>query len=247
MTTALIAEDEPMMRAQLKGRLAQAWPELEIVGEAQNGEEALALADEKKPDIAFLDIRMPVLSGLDVARELAGRCHIVFVTAYDDYAIAAFDEGAVDYVLKPPMPERIAKVVSRLKARVAQPPLDLSSLLAKLAAQEPAQGPLKWIRASLGNSMKMIAVDDVLYFRAEDKYTKVVTADGDALIRKPIKDLYEELDQEAFWQIHRSAIVNLRGIARVDRDWRGEPVIVLKGRAETLAVSRTFAHRFKAM
>jgi DNA-binding LytR/AlgR family response regulator len=212
-----------------------------------NGEEALALAEEKRPDIAFLDIRMPVLSGLDVARELAGRCHIVFVTAYDDYAIAAFDEGAVDYVLKPPMPERIAKMVSRLKARAAQPPLDLSSLLSKLTAREPAQGPLKWIRASLGNSMKMIAVDDVLYFRAEDKYTKVVTADGEALIRKPIKDLYEELDQETFWQIHRSAIVNLRAIARVDRDWRGEPVIALKGRDETLAVSRTFAHRFKAM
>ncbi len=247
MTTALIAEDEPMMRAQLKGRLAQAWPELQIVAEAQNGEEALALVEETKPDIAFLDIRMPVLSGLDVARELAGRCHIVFVTAYDDYAIAAFDEGAVDYVLKPPMPERIAKVVSRLKARIAQPPLDLTALLAKLATQEPAAGPLKWIRASLGASMKMIAVDDVLYFRAEDKYTKVVTAEGEALIRKPIKDLYEELDPESFWQIHRSAIVNLRAIARVDRDWRGEPVIALKGRDETLAVSRTFAHRFKAM
>ena len=247
MTTALIAEDEPMMRAQLKGRLAQAWPELEIVGEAQNGEEALSLAEAKRPDIAFLDIRMPVLSGLDVARELAGRCHIVFVTAYDDYAIAAFDEGAVDYVLKPPMPERIAKVVARLKARVALAPLDLTTLLAKLASQQPAAGPLKWIRASLGSSMKMIAVDDILYFRAEDKYTKVVTTDGEALIRKPIKDLYEELDQEAFWQIHRSAIVSLRAIARVDRDWRGEPVIVLKGRDETLAVSRTFAHRFKAM
>src|SRR5215470_2261980 len=164
MTTALIAEDEPMMRAQLKGRLAQAWPELEIVGEAQNGEEALALAEEKRPDIAFLDIRMPVLSGLDVARELGGRCHVVFVTAYDDYAVAAFDEGAVDYVLKPPMPERIAKVVSRLKARVADAPPDLTALLAKLTARDPAQGPLKWIRASLGNSMKMIAVDDVLYF-----------------------------------------------------------------------------------
>ena len=247
MTTALIAEDEPMMRAQLRGRLAQAWPELEIVGEAGNGEEALALAEEKRPDIAFLDIRMPVLSGLDVAREIAGRCHVVFVTAYDDYAIAAFDEGAVDYVLKPPMPERIAKVVARLKARVALAPLDLTALLAKLAAKDPSSGPLKWIRASLGASMKMIAVDDVIYFRAEDKYTKVVTAEGEALIRKPIKDLFEELDPESFWQIHRSAIVNLRAIARVDRDWRGEPVIVLKGRDETLAVSRTFAHRFKAM
>ena len=247
MPTALIADDEPMLRAQLKGRLTQAWPELEIVAEAGNGEEALALAADTRPDIVFLDIRMPVLSGLDVARELAGRCHIVFVTAYDEYAIAAFDEGAVDYVLKPPMPERIAKVVARLKARVALAPLDLTALLARLAARDEGSGPLKWIRASLGTSMKMIAVDDVLYFRAEDKYTKVVTAEGEALIRKPIKELFEALDPEMFWQIHRGAIVSLRAIARVDRDWRGEPVIVLKGRDEKLAVSRTFAHRFKAM
>jgi len=247
MPTALIAEDEPMMRAQLKGRLAQAWPDLEIVAEAENGEEALALVDEKKPDIAFLDIRMPVMSGLDVARELAGRCHVVFVTAYDEYAVAAFDEGAVDYVLKPPMPERIAKVVARLKSRLALAPLDLTAILAKLAAHEEGAGPLKWIRASLGASMRMIAVDDVLYFRAEDKYTKVVTADGDALIRKPIKELYDALDPDAFWQIHRGTIVSLRAIARIDRDWRGEPVIVLKNRDEKLAVSRTFAHRFKAM
>jgi len=247
MPTALIAEDEPMMRAQLKGRLAQAWPDLEIVAEAENGEEALALVDEKKPDIAFLDIRMPVMSGLDVARELAGRCHVVFVTAYDEYAVAAFDEGAVDYVLKPPMPERIAKVVARLKTRLALAPLDLTAILAKLAAHEEVAGPLKWIRASLGASMRMIAVDDVLYFRAEDKYTKVVTADGDALIRKPIKELYDALDPDAFWQIHRGTIVSLRAIARIDRDWRGEPVIVLKNRDEKLAVSRTFAHRFKAM
>lgn len=247
MPTALIAEDEPMLRAQLKARLVDAWPDLEIVAEAGNGEEALALADARRPDIAFLDIRMPVLSGLDVARELAGRCHVVFVTAYDEYAVAAFDEGAVDYVLKPPMPERIAKVVARLKTRLALAPLDLTALLAKLAARDEGDGPLKWIRASLGASMKMIAVDDVLYFRAEDKYTKVVTADGEALIRKSIKELFEALDPEMFWQIHRGAIVCLRAIARVDRDWRGEPVIVLKGRDEKLAVSRTFAHRFKAM
>jgi DNA-binding LytR/AlgR family response regulator len=247
MPTALIAEDEPMMRAQLKGRLVQAWPELQIIGEASNGEEALAIADEKRPDIAFLDIRMPVMSGLDVARELAGRCHVVFVTAYDEYAVAAFDEGAIDYVLKPPMPERIAKVVERLKARLALAPLDLTAILARLAARDQGAGPLKWIRASLGASMRMIAVDDVLYFRAEDKYTKVVTADGEALIRKPVKELYDALDPDAFWQIHRGTIVSLRAIARVDRDWRGEPVIVLKGRDEKLAVSRTFAHRFKAM
>ena len=247
MPTALIAEDEPMMRAQLKGRLVQAWPELQIIGEAGNGEEALAIAEEKRPDIAFLDIRMPVMSGLDVARELAGRCHVVFVTAYDEYAVAAFDEGAIDYVLKPPMPERIAKVVERLKARLALAPLDLTAILARLAARDQGAGPLKWIRASLGASMRMIAVDDVLYFRAEDKYTKVVTADGEALIRKPVKELYDALDPDAFWQIHRGTIVSLRAIARVDRDWRGEPIIVLKGRDEKLAVSRTFAHRFKAM
>jgi len=245
--TALLAEDEPLLRAQLKARLAAAWPELEIVAEASNGDEALALAAEHRPDIAFLDIRMPVRSGLEVAREIGAGCHVVFVTAYDEYAVAAFDEGAVDYVLKPPAPERIAKVVARLKARIAAAPLDLSALLAKLAPHNGAPSPLKWVRASLGASMKMIAVDDVIYFQSGDKYTKVVTPDGEALIRKPIKDLYEELDNETFWQIHRGTIVNLRAIARVDRDWRGEPVIVLRGRDETLAVSRTFAHRFKSM
>ena len=247
--TALIAEDEPMLRAMLKARLAEAWPELVIVAEAANGAEALSLFSAHRPDIALLDIRMPVKSGLEVAREIAGACHVVFVTAYDEYAVAAFDEGAVDYVLKPPAPERIARVVARLKARLYAAPLDLSALLARLAERaEPAPAsPLKWIRASLGTSMRLIAVDDVLYFRAEDKYTKVVTADGEALIRKSIRELFEELDPDAFWQVHRGTIVNLGAIGRVDRDWRDQPVIVLKGRAETLTVSRTFAHRFKAM
>jgi len=245
--TALLAEDEPLLLAQLKARLMAAWPELEIVAEAANGDEALALAAEHRPDIAFLDIRMPVRNGLEVAREIGGGCHVVFVTAYDEYAVAAFDEGAVDYVLKPPSPERIAKVVARLKARLAAAPLDLSGLLARLAPHNGTAAPLKWIRASLGASMKMIAVDDVVYFQSGDKYTKVVTTEGEALIRKPIKDLYDELDTEAFWQIHRGTIVNLRAIARVDRDWRGEPVIVLRDRDEKLAVSRTFAHRFKSM
>ena len=247
--TALLAEDEPMLRAMLRTRLAAAWPELEIVAEAANGGEALALFAAHRPDIAFLDIRMPVRSGLEVARELAGACHLVFVTAYDEYAVAAFDEGAVDYLLKPPSPERIAKVVARLKARLSAPPLDLSALLVRLAERDGAGGPapLKWIRASLGASMRLIAVEDVIYFQAADKYTRVLTADGEALIRKPIKELFDELDQEAFWQIHRGTIVNLRAIGRIDRDWRDQPVIVLKGRDETLTVSRTFAHRFKAM
>jgi DNA-binding LytR/AlgR family response regulator len=246
MPTAIIAEDEPLLRAQLRARLADAWPELEIVAEAANGDEAIAAIEARAPDVAFLDVRMPAMSGLDVAARVGARCHVVFVTAYDEYAIAAFEQGAVDYLLKPASPERIGKVVARLKSRLASAPLDLSALVATLAARDTG-APLKWIRASLGSSTQMIAVDDVLYFQAEDKYTKVVTTGGDALIRKPIKELYEELDHDAFWQVHRATIVSLRAIARVDRDWRGEPLIVLKDRPETLTVSRTFAHRFKAM
>jgi len=246
MPTALIAEDEPMLRAQLKSRLAEAWPELAIIAEASNGADALAMVEAHQPDIVFLDIRMPVKSGIEVARALEGRCHAVFVTAYDEYAVAAFDEGAVDYLLKPVSPERIAKVVARLKSRLASAPLDLSAVLARLAAREGG-GFLKWIRASLGATMKLIDVGDVLYFQAEDKYTKVVTAAGDAHIKKPIKELFEELDPEAFWQIHRATIVNLRAVAKVERDWRDQPIISLRDRSEKLTVSRTFAHRFKAM
>ncbi len=245
MPTALIADDEPMLRARRRARLAEAWPELGVVAEAENGEQALALFDAHHPDIVFLDIRMPVLTGLEVAQQLGDRAHVVFVTAYDEYAVAAFEEGAADYLLKPVTAERMGKVVTRLRNRLAAAPLDLSALLAKLAARDG--GALKWLRASLGAAMKMIAVDDVLYFQSEDKYTKVVTREGEALIKKSIKELYEELDQEAFWQVHRATIVSLRAIARVERDWRDQPQIHLKDRPETLTVSRTFAHRFKAM
>jgi DNA-binding LytR/AlgR family response regulator len=244
--TALIAEDEPMLRAQLRTRLTQAWPEIAVVAEAENGEQALALQRELEPDIAFLDIRMPVKSGLEVAETLAGACHIVFVTAYDEYAVTAFEQGAADYVLKPVTSERIDKVVERLKQRLAHPPADLATVLAQLNARE-ASGPLRWIKASLGASMRLIPVDEVVYFHAEDKYTKVVTADGEALIRKTIKDLFDELDPELFWQVHRGTIVNLRAIVRVDRDYRDQPLIILKARTEKLTVSRTFAHLFKAM
>jgi len=246
MATALIAEDEPLLRAQLKARLGEAWPDLVIVAEAENGAQALDLAEEHRPDIAFLDIRMPVRSGLEVAREIGSHAHVVFVTAYDEYAVAAFEEGAIDYVLKPVTPQRIAKVVERLKRRLDAPPVDLASLLARLSSRDGA-GPLRWIRASLGNTLQMIAVDDVVYFKAEDKYTKVVTRESEALIKKPIKELYDELDPEAFWQVHRATIVNLRAIAKVERDWRDQPVITLKDRSEKLIVSRTFAHRFKTM
>jgi DNA-binding LytR/AlgR family response regulator len=244
--TALIAEDEPLLREQLKRRLAEAWPELAIVAEAATGVDAVERFDAQPIDVAFLDIRMPVMTGLEVARAIGTRAHVVFVTAYDEYAVAAFEEGAVDYLLKPVTAERVAKVVSRLKGRLASPPFDLEALIARLAAREGG-AHLKWIRASLGNAMRMLPVEDVLYFQAEDKYTKVVTADAEALIKKPIKELFDELDPDAFWQIHRSTIVSLRAIANVERDWRDQPVITVKGRPEKLVVSRTFAHRFKAM
>jgi DNA-binding LytR/AlgR family response regulator len=246
MPTALIAEDEPLLREQLKRRLLEAWPELAIVHEAASGTDAVDAFDRAPTDAAFLDIRMPGLSGLDVARAIGDRAHIVFVTAYDEYAIAAFEEGAVDYLLKPVTAERIDKVVARLRARLGSQPLDLEGLLQRLASRDPQQH-LKWIRASSANAMRMVPVEDVLFFQSEDKYTKVVTGEGELLIKKPIKELFDELDPEAFWQIHRSTIVSLRAIARVERDWRDQPVITLKGRPEKLVVSRTFAHRFKAM
>ena len=244
--TALIAEDEAMLRAQLRKRLEHAWPELEIVGEAENGEQAIALCERLEPDIAFLDIRMPVKSGLEVAAVIGGDCHVVFVTAYDEYAVTAFDQGAIDYVLKPVLPERVARMVERLKQRLQSPPADLATVLHQLATRE-GTGPLRWIKASLGASMRLIPVDEICYFHAEDKYTKVVTAAGEALIRKTIKELFEELDATIFWQVHRGTIVNLRAIARVDRDYRDQPLIILKDRPESLPVSRTFAHLFKTM
>ena len=247
MPTAIVAEDEDILRAQLQGKLAKLWPELEVIASVADGAAALEALEDRVPDFMFLDIQMPEMTGVEVARHVAGRCHVVFVTAYDEYAIAAFDEGAIDYVLKPVTSDRIDRVVARIKARLAMPPQDLAALLAKLAGRYDSAVPLRWIRASLGNVMQMIAVADVVYFQAEDKYTKVVTRESAALIRKPIKDLYDELDQEAFWQIHRGTIVNLHAIARVERDFRDQPVITLKSRPEKLTVSRTFAHRFKAM
>ena len=188
---AVIAEDEQLLAVGLRDALAALWPGLEVAELVDDGIQALRAIEEHQPDILFLDIQMPGLSGIEVAKQVNGRCHVVFVTAFDDYAIQAFEQGAVDYVLKPVTAERIAKVVARVKARLAGPPEDLTALLARLAARdgvrEGARPPLKWIRASLGPTMQMIAVDDVLYFRAEDKYTRVQTKGFEALIRKPIK------------------------------------------------------------
>jgi len=250
---ALIADDEPLLRDMLKFRLQQVWPELEIVAEAESGAEAIQLFDEFEPDLVFLDIQMPVLTGVEVARVLAKRCHIVFVTAYDEYAVEAFNRGAIDYILKPVNAERLAETVERLKERMASAkpvaPGSLEELLAAFTDRHSPRGehPLKWIKASQGQHLHLIAVPDILYFRAEDKYTKVMTADAELLIKKPIKELSEELDGDVFWQIHRSTIVNVNCIARVGRDHRDQPLIYLKGRDETLIVSRAFAHLFKQM
>jgi len=248
---ALIADDERLMREQLRGRLAVAWPELQVIAEARNGAEALALFDQERPELAFLDIRMPAPNGLEVARKIADRCHVVFVTAYEAHAVEAFERGAVDYLLKPVDPDRLAVTVTRLKQRLNAPPADLGRLAALLAnislEENSAPAPLRWIQAAVGNQLRIIAIDEVLFFQATDKYTRVVLRNGEALIRKPLKEIIEETDPEQFWQIHRSTIVNIHAVANVTRDTQGRPIVSLKDHAERLEVSRAYAHLFKSL
>jgi DNA-binding LytR/AlgR family response regulator len=249
--TAIVAEDEVTLRHQLVEQLGQLWPELDVIGEAADGVQALRLLDERRPDVLFLDIEMPGATGLEVARQANGRCHVVFVTAYDQHAIAAFDQGAVDYVLKPVAVARLFTAVSRLKQRLGSPPLRIDAALSHLgaASASPATGrqPLRWINASVGQNLKLITVDEISYFQADNKYTRVVTTEGEALIRKPLKELVEELDPGKFWQIHRSTLVNATAIAGVTRDFRGRMMIKLKTRSETLLVSDTYTHLFRQM
>jgi DNA-binding LytR/AlgR family response regulator len=246
--TALIAEDEPLMRERLKDKLAEVWPELDVVAEAADGDEALALIDAHAPQIAFLDIRMPGRSGLDVAAALGGDCHVVFVTAYDQYAIAAFDAGAVDYLLKPVETDRLAQAVERIKRKLAAPPADLSALLVQLRERLPRTPQrLKWIKAAVGKQVRLIPVDDVVYFQSDSKYTRVVFGQGEALIRTPLKDLIDELDGDRFWQVHRGTIVNLHHVAGVLREDAERQFVLLKDRTERLTISRQFTHLFKQM
>lgn len=254
---AVIAEDEALLRAALREALSRAWPELTVAAECEDGASALEAIAEHTPDVAFLDIRMPGLTGLEVAAaaaEASPRTRVVFTTAYDQYAIDAFERGAVDYLLKPVSHERLLATVQRLQARAqatAQDAAALSELLRKLGGalrRDPsAPAPLTWITAANGRETRLIGIDEVLYFRAADKYTTVVTADGEALLRTPIKDLLATLDGNRFRQIHRSTIVNLRAIASVTRDEAGRGLLRLKARPETLTVSQPFMTLFRGM
>ncbi len=274
---ALIADDERLLREQLRARLAEVWPELQIVAEAKNGLEAVQLTEEHHPELVFLDIRMPGMTGVEAARAIAQLptdddtpdawpgCEIVFITAYDQYAIEAFEQGVVDYVLKPAERERLMVTVERIKKRLAQrgssgtsseevtgdaaPPAGMQQLLQKLATRmDPTKAPtLRWIQAAVGQSIQMIPVEEVLFFISDEKYTRVQTAAVEALIRKPIKELIDELDADLFWQIHRSTLVNTKYIAGVSRDLRGRQLVSVKGHPEKLEVSRSFTGLFKGM
>ena len=252
-TTCIVAEDEALLRQSLVEQLATAWPQLRIVAECEDGAGALEALAEHRPDIAFLDIRMPGLTGLEVATaaaEVSPGTRIVFATAYDQYAIDAFEHGAVDYLLKPIMPERLAATVQRLQARSGQHDAEaLAALLARLGAQPPAgeAPPLTWLTASAGRETRLILVDEVAYFRADNKYTTVMTADGEALLRTPIRELVGLLDPTTFKQIHRSTIVNLKAIAGITRDDSGRGTVRLRSRPETLTVSAPFMTLFRHM
>jgi len=256
MPKAVIAEDEALLRAELVSQLRRAWPELEIAAECEDGASALDAIDVHRPEVAFLDIRMPGITGLEVAAAAAQaspQTQVVFVTAYNQYAIDAFDRGAVDYLLKPIAPDRLAATVARVKQRIASGGADAAGLAAvveQLRArlpQEPRSEPLQWITATVGKETRLIMVDDVAYFQADNKYTVVMTGEGEALIRKPIRELLDVLDPAHFKQIHRSTIVNMKAIAAVTRDDSGRGTIRLKNRAETLPVSLTFMPVFKGM
>ncbi len=251
LPTAVIADDEPLLRAQLRTTLAALWPELTIVGEAGHGDQAVELVAEHRPQFVFLDIEMPGMTALAAAAQIKGLAHIVFITAYHQYAVDAFERGAIDYILKPASEARLAETVGRLKQRVAQPVPSADALgvaLAQVAQAlgKPAIQRLKWIQASIGNQIRLIPIEQVLFFQSDLKYTRVVTADGESLIRKPLKELVDELDPEQFWQIHRGTVINSRTISHALRE-DDRLQLVLKDHPERLEVSRSYAHRFKSM
>lgn len=253
--TALIADDEPLLREILEARLAAAWPELKIVAQARNGRQAVELFEQHLPTFCFLDVHMPGLSGVEVARQIGKRAHLVFVTAFDQYALDAFEHGVLDYLVKPVTATRLAETVTRLQARLqtAQPVVHTEALLAQLAERLKLDQPepMRWVRATVGNSLRMIPVDDIDYLKSDTKYTLVAYRDegqvAEALIRMPLKELIAQLDPQQFAQVHRSVVVNLRSIRRVTRGENETADIELKGRSERLPVSRSHLQFFKEM
>jgi DNA-binding LytR/AlgR family response regulator len=255
--TALIADDEPLLRKSLIRLLADAWPELNVVAQARNGREAITQFETMKPDICFLDVHMPGVSGVEAAREIGRRAHLVFVTAYSEYAVQAFQHGALDYLVKPVEAQRLSETVSRLQERLdaAQPAPDIDNLLEQLAAhlqKKKAPEALRWIRASVGQALRLISVDEIDFLRSDEKYTLIAWRgdkgkSGEALIRTPLKELMLQLDDTQFVRVHRSVVVNLHAISHVIRGDNETADIHLKGRTEVLPVSRSYLHLFRQM
>ena len=248
--TAIIAEDEAPQRQELRASLAELWPDLSIVAECEDGLTALEALDRHRPQIAFLDIRMPGVSGLEVARAAASHCHVIFLTAYEEYALRAFDEGAVDYLLKPVTRERLSLAIQRARSRLESGArVDMTALIDMVQARLAAGGKpgIKWLTVSVGNSVKMYSIDEVLFFQAQDKYTRVVTAASEGHIRTPLKELASALDSETFWQVHRSVIVRVGAIHAVEKGDDGKLQLTVRGRPDVLPVSSTFQHRFRGM
>jgi DNA-binding LytR/AlgR family response regulator len=255
LTTALIADDEPLLRERLTSLLAQLWPGLEVVAQARNGREAVDLFDDAQPQVAFLDVHMPGLNGIEVARCIGRRAELVFVTAFDKYAVEAFRQGAIDYIVKPIEEHRLAETVTRLRERIEgrapAPPPELEAVLERVAAQLrekiAARSWLKWIKASVGTTVRLIPVDQVVYFKSDNKYTMVMWDGGEALIRKTIRELADELDPERFAQVHRSAVVALDRVSHFTHGPGDSGELHLKGRADRVSVSRSYLHLFQQM
>ena len=246
--TAVIAEDEPLIRQEIRNILAQVWPQLQILAEVGDGVEALAAVERFRPDVFFLDIQMPGLNGLEVAQRLSGRAHVVFITAFDQHAVAAFEHGALDYVLKPVTASRLQLTIDRLRPRLAGPPADLARIAELLKEVSPAESKyLKWLTVPHGQELRVVAVAEISYLRADTKYTNVVTPHGSFLMSSSLRQMCERLDPQVFWQIHRSVVVNVSAIDTIYRSFRGTLEVKLKGRDELLPVSASHAHLFREL
>jgi DNA-binding LytR/AlgR family response regulator len=246
--TAILAEDEPLIRREIRDTLGELWPELAVVAEVGDGVEALRAIERCRPNVVFLDIQMPGLDGLTVAQRLNGRAHVAFITAFDKYAVAAFEQGALDYVLKPISTERMRLTVERLRGRLSEPPADLNHIAELLRdIAPPGSKYMKWLTVPHGAELRVVAVAEISYLRADTKYTTVVTPVGSFLMSSSLRQMREKLDPQMFWQIHRSVVVNVGAIDTIYRTFRGRLEVKLKGREELLPVSAAQAHLFREL